>query len=281
MAMNELGTSDRACELCDHQGLDEFAVPGSCVLWHCPACGLYQQGKPAEDAAYGAAYHQGYHKHRAKKVRTAMIRLNRLAPHVDVEKPRLLDIGCSVGCTVEAANRRGWQGFGVDVSDEMVAYCRKIGLNCHKTNSLRLPFADESFDIVTSWHVIEHVASVSETLTEWRRVIRPGGLLILETPDANCGKAKRLGAEYRKFWAAEHTYTFTPETLGPFIEQAGFEPLSRPLFGRLGDLAPKMAAYTVLYQGYHGLRHSTRIAKAFQVFARRSESKVDGVRRAA
>lgn len=274
-------TVNHVCELCDRQGLEKFAVPGSCVLWRCPDCGLYQQGKPADDAAYGVAYHQGYLENRGKKIRTAMVRLNRVAPHVDVEKPRLLDIGCSVGCTVEAANRRGWQGFGVDVSDEMVDYCRELGLNCHKTGPLRLPFADCSFDVVTSWHVIEHVANVSETLTEWQRVLRPGGLLILETPDANCGKAKRLGAEYRKFWAAEHTYTFTPETLAPFIENAGFEPLSRPLFGRLTDLAPKMAAYAVVYQAYHGLRHAARIAKAFQVFARRRETKEDAVRRVA
>lgn len=279
--MNDKKNSHRVCELCDHKGLVEFAVPGSCVLWNCPSCGLYQQGKPADDAAYGAAYHQGYLKHRSKKLRTAMIRLNRFAPHVDVEKPRLLDIGCSVGCTVEAANQRGWRGFGVDVSDEMVAFCCERGMNCHKTSSLTLPFADASFDIVTSWHVIEHVANVSETLTEWRRVLRPGGLLILETPDANCGKAKRLGAGYRKFWAAEHTYTFTPETLAPFIETAGFEPLSRPWFGRLGDVSPNMAAYTVLRQGYHGLRHVTRIAKAFQVFARRCEIEEDAIQRAA
>lgn len=272
---------NRVCELCDHQGLDQFAVPGSCVLWRCPECGLYQQGEPADDAAYSASYHDGYHKHRTKKIRTAAVRLNRVAPHVDVAKPRLLDIGCSVGCTVEAANQRGWQGVGVDVSDDMVEYCRQRGLNCHKTGSLRLPFADESFDVVTSWHVIEHVANVSETLAEWQRVVRPGGLLVLETPDANCGKAKRLGAEYRKFWAAEHTYTFTPETLGPFIRKAGLEPLSRPWFGRLRQLGPKMAAYAVMYQGYHGLRHAAGIAKAFQVFAQRPVTKRDVVRRVA
>ncbi len=202
------------------------------------------------------------------------MRLNRAAAVLEAKTPQLLDVGCSVGVTLEAADRRGWNAVGVDVSGAAVRYCNERGLKAIKVENERLPFDDESFDVLTAWHVIEHVADVRRTLAEWRRVLRVGGLMVLETPDASCFKVRMKGASYRKFWAPEHTYTFEPNTLGPFVEQAGFEQISRPWVGRLSDLSPRMAAYAVAYQAYHGLRCAIGVEKAFQIFARRTKSAI-------
>ena len=259
------------CQLCGSQNLQRFVVPDRLKLWHCQECGLYQYGEVADNSAYAADYHLGYEHHREKKLRTAVVRLNRIAAVLNTDLPRLLDIGCSVGCTVEAAKRRGWHAIGVDVSDDAVAYCKQRGLNCHVVDHVKLPFNDETFDVVTSWHVVEHVSNVTETLNEWRRVLRPGGVLVMETPDANCLKVRLKGADYRRFWAPEHTYTFTPDSLARFVERCDLVPLQRPMLGRLADLSPAMAAYTIMYQSYQALRHITGMSKAFQRFARRPD----------
>ena len=259
----------QSCQLCSAGPLEEFVVPGSTTLWHCAQCGLYQNGRVAQASAYEAEYHGGYERHRAKKLRTATVRLNRIAPLVKVERPRLLDVGSSVGCVIEAALERGWDAVGTDVSVSAVEFCRARELPCRHFGGDALPFADDSFDVLTSWHVIEHVADVESTLAEWFRVLRPGGVMALETPDAASPMVRRRGSKYRKFWAPEHTYGFTPATLARFVERAGFTLVARPKFGRLADLTPRMAAYTVAYQTYHGLRKAAGVQKAFQLFARR------------
>ena len=261
--------NENTCQLCGHRPLTEFVVPNKTVLWLCEKCELYQYGHLVDDSAYASEYHHGYERHRDQKLRTAMVRLNRIAPQVHSKAPRLLDVGCSVGCTVEAANKRGWHGVGVDLSKDAVARCNRNGLECYVTDGVKLPFDDQSFDVLTSWHVIEHVANVEETLTEWQRVLRPGGVMALETPDATSPKVRRLGSKYRKFWAAEHTYTFSPQNLGEFVERAGFELLSRPVVGRLADLPATSTCYALVYQAYHGLRRIAGVHKAFQIFARR------------
>ena len=274
-------TDGGTCQLCATYSLEEFVVPGSTTLWRCTTCGLYQNGRLAETSEYSADYHQCYEHRREKKLRTARVRLNRIAPLVQVDSPRLLDIGSSVGCVVEAAIERGWDAVGTDVSASAVAFCRQRNLPCRLISGNVLPFADNSIDVLTSWHVIEHVADVATTLADWFRVLRPGGVMALETPDASSPIVRRRGSRYRKFWAPEHTYTFSPETLSAFLERAGFAVLDRPKLGRLSELSPATAAYAVAYQTYHGLRYLAGVQKAFQIFARRPESTVQRLRAAA
>ena len=139
------------------------------------------------------------------------------------------------------------------------------------------------FDVVTAWHVIEHVASIRETLCEWQRVLRPGGLLVTETPDTTCLKVRLLGPKYKRYWKAEHIYAFKRKNYEPFIRDAGLEILPYPLLGRLRDLGLPMASYAVGYQASKGLRRILGLGKAFQVFARKPtrDADVKPLRRAA
>ena len=115
----------KTCQLCGNANLSEFEIPNRIRLLKCTPCELFQYGKAADEQAYAAHYHDGYEKNRDQKIQTAVARLSRIAPFLKSQKPKLLDIGCSVGCTVEAANMRGWEGVGVDVSADAVDYCQK------------------------------------------------------------------------------------------------------------------------------------------------------------
>jgi SAM-dependent methyltransferase len=260
------------CENCGSGDLEAFAIPGSLVMWHCRHCDLYQKGRAASAEEYSLPYHDIYAGHSRRKIRTATFRLRRVAPLVEADRPKLLDIGCSLGFTVEAARQQGWDAQGVDVSADAVERCRRRQLNCRRIDGRRLPYADASFDLVTAWHVIEHVTDVAQALTEWGRVLRPGGLLVLETPDSSGLKVKLLGVRYRRFWKPEHVYAFRPSNLIPFLTAAGFEVLPRPWIGRAGRLVLPCSPYELAYQAHQGLLSMIGLRKAFQLVCRHGQA---------
>lgn len=147
-----------------------------------------------------------------------------LLPAKEGKKISALDVGCSIGASVEAAERLNWRSVGVDVSEDAVDFCSRRGLKCYSYHGQHLPFESGTFDVLTAWHVIEHVLDVTETLEDWARVLKPGGLIVLATPDGASPKVKKLGKAYKKFWAPEHTYTFNPENLSQFATRVGLIP---------------------------------------------------------
>ena len=263
--------STQTCQLCGHETLDKFVVTSGVTLWNCSMCGLFQNGALAPPEGYDGDYHDGYEKQHKRKLRTARIRLSRASRLLPSSNIRILDIGCSMGFTVEAAMERGWEGVGVDVSREAVEACCSRGLECYSVDGLALPFEEKSFDLVTSWHVIEHVSDVRKTLAEWQRVLKPGGILVMETPDASSPKVISRGKNYERFWAAEHTYTFSPATLSAFAQQAGFELLETQTRSHLSKLTPSMAGYAALYDLLNRMRRAAGLHKEFQIFLRRPE----------
>ena len=100
----------------------------------------------------------------------------------DVESPRILDVGCGTGANLKMLARYG-QAEGVDISQQAVEFCRERGLDCVKLGALeQLPYDDESFDLVTALDVIEHLDDDVAGLHEIRRVLRPGGFVLVFVP---------------------------------------------------------------------------------------------------
>lgn len=263
------------CENCGHGGLEPFVISSDHRLLHCPQCLLYQKGTPPDDALYENFYHTGYARRRNNKIITALVRLGALTRYIaagciTAPKPRMLDIGCSIGATVEAGSRMGWNASGVDISSAAVDFCRSLGLDCHKIDGTPLPFADSTFDIVTSWHVIEHVDNVRETLDEWNRVVKPGGILVLETPDSQCLKARRQGAKYAKFWPKGHLYTFTRSNMSSLLEQSGFVVLPSKIIGNLTALPPHLTLYAAAYRSLRKVYRGMRLCKSIEVCSRKA-----------
>ena len=95
---------------------------------------------------------------------------------------RILDIGCGTGGNLELLSRFG-RAEGVDISSEALDFCRARGLkNVRQGAAETLPFANESFDLVTGLDVVEHLDDDVAGLREMRRVLRPGGHLLLFVP---------------------------------------------------------------------------------------------------
>lgn len=271
------------CQLCACGPLEEFVVPEQTRFDFCPRCGLYQNGPLHDMSMYELeCYHACYQHHESRKLMTAAVRLNRVASCIPSRRQlvRFLDIGCGMGTTLKAGAARGWDVVGVDVSKRAVEHCRGQGLTAQATDGYSLPFPDGHFDAATAWSVVEHVPDIRAALAEWHRVLRPGGVLALDTSNAKCLKARLRGARYRSFWAVGHTYTFTPTNLGMFLARAGFTLMQPPLVGRWSDLTFPVACYALGYQTLYSIRSALRFQKPFQLFARRCDSHGSALRRA-
>lgn len=96
--------------------------------------------------------------------------------------PRMLDVGCGTGGNLEMLNQYG-KVEGVDVSAEALAFCRARGLEKVKQGAAeQLPYEDNLFDLVTALDVVEHLDDDLAGLREMRRVLRPGGYVLLFVP---------------------------------------------------------------------------------------------------
>lgn len=144
----------------------------------------------------------------------------------DVLRPaaRVLEIGCGIGSVVADLDRSGHEVVGVDISREAVAYGREkyagIRLEVHPAENL--PFADQTFDVVLSFDVIEHLADVDAHLAEAVRVLRPQGHYLLQTPAKIFAMVSETLFHRSLSWRDHHPSLHTPAQLRRRLLEHGF-----------------------------------------------------------
>lgn len=155
---------------------------------------------------------------------------------------RLLDIGAYSGVFVEAARAHGWDAWGLEPCRWAVEQARARGLSMLEGSLDTIDIEEQSFDVVTMWDVIEHVADPLAQLRQVRRILKPGGLAVVHTMDLDSTFAKLMGSRWP--WLMEmHVYYFTPLTLGRMAEEAGLKVVKARAEGRylrLGYVATRI-----------------------------------------
>jgi 2-polyprenyl-3-methyl-5-hydroxy-6-metoxy-1,4-benzoquinol methylase len=117
--------------------------------------------------------------------------INSLQP----QKGRILDIGAGTGDFLSVAKNDGWETIGVEPSERAKSIAKNKGVSfVEQTSELE----NNSFDLISMWHVLEHVPDLDAQIKELKRLLKPSGTLIIAVPNFKSFDAKHYG----KFWAA-------------------------------------------------------------------------------
>ncbi len=169
--------------------------------------------------------------------------LELLAKHFDNPAGmQVLDLGCGCGEFLEILGREGFSAAGADGNSGQIETVRNAGFKAALCDlNLGLPFEDDSFDLVTCLEVIEHVARAEFLLTEIRRILKAGGVLLLSTPNF-----AYLNYRIHSLWGEGpwnegiHLRYFTRSTLATLLLDAGFVLIDRNSYGPVPILSSIM-----------------------------------------
>ncbi|MDO8184057.1 class I SAM-dependent methyltransferase [Conexibacter sp. JD483] len=155
--------------------------------------------------------------------RDARVRLDFIAPHAP-RGARLLDVGAAGGAFVEQAIARGYAAEGVEPTPEFAAFARdSLGVPVRATTVEQAGLEEASLDVVTIWHVLEHIPDPVDVLGLLLTALRPGGAIAIEVPNAGGHLALSQGREWASLQPEVHVNQFGPRSLAAALERAGFE----------------------------------------------------------
>lgn len=136
--------------------------------------------------------------------------------HFQKDKGTLLDIGAGTGHFLDLAQKNNWSVTGIEPNDGAKQTAAKKGIPFIE-NIQNLP--SESYDVITMWHVLEHVFDLDEQINELKRVLKPNGVLLIAVPNFRSFDAKY----YKQFWAAfdvpRHLWHFSKKSIKVLFQE--------------------------------------------------------------
>ena len=162
----------------------------------------------------------------------------------------VVDIGCSRGQFVGFATEAGFQAEGVEPAPDIATAARALGLNVRTGLLEAQHYPDETFDAASLFEVVEHLREPLPLLKECRRILKPGGVLLISTGNAASWTVAAMGARWDYFHIEKdggHISFFNPQSMAMLAHNAGFGveriETSRVKFHEKGDVSA--AAYTL------------------------------------
>ncbi len=227
------------------------AVSGKFRLFRCRGCrSVFQDPLPREDAIQSFYPHQ-YWWSSARQSSTALSRflrelerryrefvgldhirfLERCARQASSGQRRLLDIGCGGGMLLHLARKRGFEPYGMDISEQAVALAQeRYGLPVKQGKIGDDLWMPGQFDYVTMFHVLEHLANPRAALQYVRKILKPNGSLILQVPNIESLQARCFGAGWYGLDVPRHLINFSPQAIEMLLQETGFRIHGRAQF---------------------------------------------------
>ncbi len=195
-------------------------------VWHCNICTLrFTQSIPdkneiaeyykSDDYISHSNTDKGFVNFLYHKVRNRTLSFKRklIEKSTGITNGKVLDIGCGTGSFLNSMHQAGWKITGLEPDENAVKKAKNLyGLNLQSPEILfKLPHS--GFDVITMWHVLEHVHELNEYLEQLRLLIKPGGLIFIAVPNYTSYDQ----SVYKQYWAAydvpRHLYHFSPDAM--------------------------------------------------------------------
>lgn len=228
---------DRRFEACPLCGGDRFVSALDCGAYgfsRCGKCGLLrQQPLPSAQAVerrYRDAHGEDYLAYELEN-ETKFLALQDLAlgdiGFRDLEAGRsapgrFLDVGCATGALLEELRGRAWETAGIELCGPSAAWAReRRSLDIFEGDIADAPWQDGRFDVVHASHLIEHLRDPGVFVREARRLLVPGGVLLVTTPNVDGFQSRLFGSRWRSA-IFDHLTLFSKRTLRALLESEGF-----------------------------------------------------------
>lgn len=213
---------------------DYFLTQEIFQIHRCEHCGLLFTVPRPQPGEMGKYYQsEEYYSHQKNKkglvpriyetVKSFNIKTKTTYATRGLNKGRLLDVGCGVGDFLCHVKKMGWDVTGIEPSNnaKLIAQERLGFLPLDPSDSTTLP--DCSFDVITLWHVLEHVDDLKTQTNELNRLLKPGGRLVIALPNFQSFDCQY----YKQYWAAwdvpRHLNHFSPEAIQSIITSLGMK----------------------------------------------------------
>jgi SAM-dependent methyltransferase len=231
------------CLICDGSG-KPYAIKNGCSLYCCSQCKLiFVWPMPADSLAVyegdyftGASQGFGYKDYDADKqvmVPTFQRYLRRIARYLPPGPgKRVLDVGAATGFFLNLARKEGWEPAGIEPSDTAASLARQKNLEVKTGVLVPGMYPSASFDVITLWDVLEHVPDPVATMSLVVDMLKPGGIVAINTPDASSLWAKIMGRSWHLLCPPEHLCLFSHAALDRLLGQTGLTMLERDKIGK-------------------------------------------------
>lgn len=161
-------------------------------------------------------FEKAYHFVKSVALKNKLNLINSLQP----SKGRILDIGAGTGDFLLVAKENDWQTIGVEPSEKAKTIAINKGVSFVENTA---ELENHSFDVITMWHVLEHVPNLDNQIKELKRLLKPNGSLIIAVPNFKSFDAKHYG----KYWAAYdvpiHFWHFSKKAIKSLFEKESMQ----------------------------------------------------------
>lgn len=227
------------CPICNSQNFSAFLTCKDNTvsretfnIVQCESCGFkFTNPRPSENEIGGYYKSENYISHSNTKVgfinsTYQLVRKYTLLKKLQLisrfyKTGKILDIGCGTGEFLQTCKSAGWETMGIEPDpDARRMSTEKFVLDVRTEEELG-NLTDGSIDIITMWHVLEHVPRLNERVAELKRLIKSNGVIMIAVPNSNSLDASK----YKENWAAydlpRHLYHFTPEDIERLFKNHG------------------------------------------------------------
>jgi len=221
------------CQLCASNHTENVVSSRFFTYVRCRKCGLvYLNPRPPQeyiDALYkgGGSDSVDIRKDPTHEEELYFFRFSQKIKQINALQPkkgRMLDIGSAWGFFLKTAKESGWNTYGVELSGTSCKYSQdRFGLKAFNGTVAEAKFPSEYFDVITLWHVLEHVPDPRAELTELRRILKKDGLLAIEVPSARVAKDDLIKGQFILDYPPFHLFYYTPATLRALLGMTGFQ----------------------------------------------------------
>lgn len=219
-----------ACKVCASKSERLFLKCSDCQfrskkveLFQCQECSaIFVRPQPTQKKL-SSYYAQDYYN----KPSFLLTIIQSLRPHFfdGLKTGKLLDVGCGSGHFLESMQKKGWKCTGTEVSDSSKPFLEKIKKNqidVFYGNLLDASFASGSFDLISFWHVLEHLPVPSGELSYAHKILKKNGHVFIAVPNIESASFALFKCNWLHLDAPRHLNHFSPKTLSLLLEKNGF-----------------------------------------------------------